>query len=416
MKSTSRRRSIDKTKLHLGHLPSSTAPQTQVWGKKLSSKLSRHSSLHSSSGKSAFKNLSVPVDVDPDTFRPAPPSFNIIPPTPPVTDHLTRRRTVPNTVKLNPSTPYPATPPAAQSPTKDYWGPRIPMEEIRRDSMITPRPLSPAVSSISPADGSPPIELEATAAQRRSLVGTGTRQEDKLQQLKSFKTVRYARDYPDIKLTNFQVFIIDDSASMYGIYWRQVSELLRIITNVATKYIDDPNEGIDVLFLNSYQFNESNVRSADKIISIFRQVVPHGVTPTANLLDHVLRGYLEEVYELQKQGLSLMEIWRQTKPVNIVILTDGEPTDEPEDVIVDVAKKLDNLNAPLAQVGIQFVQIGDDPAATEYLESLDDVSRCLEYHEFKTNKRNRHSKMSIISATLSIQHPTPARTLRRTRF
>jgi len=234
------------------------------------------------------------------------------------------------------------------------------MEDVRR--MSTPRPLSPH-PAISPTEGSPPIELEATAAQRKSLVGNGTRQEDKLQQLKSFKTV----------------FIIDDSASMYGAYWHQVSELLRTITNVATRYIDDPNEGIDVLFLNSYQFNESNVRSAEKIISIFRQVVPHGVTPTANLLDHVLRGYLEEVYELQKTGLSLMEIWRQTKPVNIVILTDGEPTDEPEDVIVDVAKKLDQLNAPLAQVGIQFVQIGDDPAATEYLESLDDALK-VEYN------------------------------------
>lgn len=59
--------------------------------------------------------------------------------------------------------------------------------------------------------------------------------------------------------------------------------------------------------------------------------------------------------------------------MNIVILTDGEPTDEPEDVIVAMARELDRLNAPLNQVGIQFVQIGDDEAVTEYLEALDDA-------------------------------------------
>lgn len=61
------------------------------------------------------------------------------------------------------------------------------------------------------------------------------------------------------------------------------------------------------------------------------------------------------------------------KPLNIIVLTDGEPTDDPESVIVDAARRLDALNAPLSQVGIQFFQIGDEEGAREALEDLDDA-------------------------------------------
>lgn len=42
------------------------------------------------------------------------------------------------------------------------------------------------------------------------------------------------------------------------------------------------------------------------------------------------------------------------------------------DSIVSLARRLDRGNYPLAQVGIQFVQIGNDDAATEFLKQLDD--------------------------------------------
>jgi hypothetical protein len=38
---------------------------------------------------------------------------------------------------------------------------------------------------------------------------------------------------------------------------------------------------------------------------------------------------------------------------------------------VDFARHLDVKNVPLRQLGIQFVQIGDDPDATEALNELD---------------------------------------------
>lgn len=50
----------------------------------------------------------------------------------------------------------------------------------------------------------------------------------------------------------------------------------------------------------------------------------------------------------------------------------GQPTDDPAPVIVQAAKRLDEGHFPLSQVGIQFVQIGSDPAAAEALREMDD--------------------------------------------
>ena len=63
---------------------------------------------------------------------------------------------------------------------------------------------------------------------------------------------------------------------------------------------------------------------------------------------------------------------QQIKPVNFLVITDGAPTDDPESVIVTAARRLDAGRFPINQVGIQFIQIGDDPSATEALRELDD--------------------------------------------
>lgn len=49
--------------------------------------------------------------------------------------------------------------------------------------------------------------------------------------------------------------------------------------------------------------------------------------------------------------------------------------DDLEAVIVQIAKELDARNLPVASLGMQFVQIGDDPIATEFLNHLDDNIR-----------------------------------------
>lgn len=43
-----------------------------------------------------------------------------------------------------------------------------------------------------------------------------------------------------------------------------------------------------------------------------------------------------------------------------------------ESPLIAAAKKLDKLDAPAWQVGVQFFQIGTDPAAQKFLRMLDD--------------------------------------------
>ena len=53
------------------------------------------------------------------------------------------------------------------------------------------------------------------------------------------------------------------------------------------------------------------------------------------------------------------------------MITDGEPSDDPESVIIAAARRLDAGQFPLAQVGIQFIQVGEDKAASKALHELD---------------------------------------------
>lgn len=60
------------------------------------------------------------------------------------------------------------------------------------------------------------------------------------------------------------------------------------------------------------------------------------------------------------------------KPLNLIVLTDGVPSDDLESVLLATAKKLDKLDAPPYQIGVQFFQVGNEPGAKEALEELDD--------------------------------------------
>jgi hypothetical protein len=49
----------------------------------------------------------------------------------------------------------------------------------------------------------------------------------------------------------------------------------------------------------------------------------------------------------------------------------ADTSPNPEGVIIDAARKLDKHDARSNQVGIQFIQVGTDPKATEALNNLD---------------------------------------------
>ncbi|KAL8731525.1 MAG: hypothetical protein Q9166_003371 [cf. Caloplaca sp. 2 TL-2023] len=157
------------------------------------------------------------------------------------------------------------------------------------------------------------------------------------------------------------VFLVDDSESMYGRRWYTASKVLADVATIAVKYDKD---GVDLQFFNERLEDDErkNIDTPEKVMEIFLKVQPNGPTLTADLLEEELNEYM---YEYRQN--------RSKKGLNLIILTDGEPErgQNVEKVIVKYANLLRNASAPLFHVGIQFVQIGADSAATKFLKYLD---------------------------------------------
>lgn len=152
-------------------------------------------------------------------------------------------------------------------------------------------------------------------------------------------------DDPYAFLSSFDtIFLVDDSGSMAGSRWNETRQALEAITPICTAHDAD---GIDIMFLNKRD-NEHyhNVVSTSTVREIFSAVSPGGGTPTGQRLNQILKPYLRR-YESNPDG---------TKPINIICITDGAPSDDVESPIIAAAKKLDKLEAPAWQIGIQFFQ------------------------------------------------------------
>ncbi|KAG6812943.1 hypothetical protein H0H92_015263 [Tricholoma furcatifolium] len=158
------------------------------------------------------------------------------------------------------------------------------------------------------------------------------------------------------------ILLVDDSRSM-EIHWNQVSRAFSNLANVAGAYDKD---GIDVYFVNS-TVSGHNLKSPEEIENVFQSVKADGqYTPLGLKLFEILDAYLDQIKDDSKAALA------RIKPINIIVITDGIPSDDPASHIAQVARRLDRGNFPIDQIGIQFVQFGNDPKATEFLKELDD--------------------------------------------
>ncbi|CEQ39656.1 SPOSA6832_01194, partial [Sporobolomyces salmonicolor] len=128
------------------------------------------------------------------------------------------------------------------------------------------------------------------------------------------------------------------------------------------------SDGIDLHFLNGGdEFRLQNITSLNAVASIFDVVQPFGSTPMGVVMDEILRDYVEKVEDARAARVKV-------KPLLLLVLTDG-PADDPDmvkDILVEFATRLDEIRAPPYQLGIQFIQIGNDPEAALFLKELDD--------------------------------------------
>jgi len=181
------------------------------------------------------------------------------------------------------------------------------------------------------------------------------------------------------------VFVVDDTGSMQlaansketytpqtKSRWDVLTRALQYIANIATMYDSD---GLDVHFLISTKLNRKNIQSGEEVLDLLKQVTLEksvGGTfmnpPLAEILGpHVIMYQQHFDRKVAKQPTA------PPKPLNIIVLTDGKADDEKalKRLLVRTAKKLDEMFAPDSQIGIQFLQVGDDKDAAVFLESLD---------------------------------------------
>ncbi|ORY84073.1 hypothetical protein BCR35DRAFT_303119 [Leucosporidium creatinivorum] len=213
-----------------------------------------------------------------------------------------------------------------------------------------------------PPTAPPPIQQ-----QQRPTGGGGRGREDPLAALSKYDTV----------------FLIDDSESMEMFWVEELAPALAAVIGEAAKYDTD---GVDLHFFNSPV--RATSRSSTELLALFQKVWPSKSTPTASALRRVLDPYLDDLRNWTIEGKP--GGYPRPKPMNLIVLTDGAPDrgEDPEEVIVNAARRLEEMRMPPYQLGIQFVQIGADDEASAHLTSLDD------------DLREKHGIRDLVDTTL----------------
>ncbi len=168
---------------------------------------------------------------------------------------------------------------------------------------------------------------------------------------------------PASLLNNVEVVIcIDTSGTMKETDARKNSPLTRLeavhesASALAAELEKFDDDGITVVrFAGKVRLYDGVTHA--KVDQIFAEFRPMGSTAT----DEALRIVIDKFHEKRQQK-------GDVKPCCIIVFTDGEP-DNPvgvAQVIVDATKKISSRT----ELGILFVQVGNDPSATTYLEKL----------------------------------------------
>lgn len=185
------------------------------------------------------------------------------------------------------------------------------------------------------------------------------------------------------------VFIIDDTSSMQFAVnsndksdpplsrWSVLENCLQYIAEIAIKHDKD---GVDIQFLKMTELNGNDITDPTVIFEKLEKVRKHldqpkcaGGTVFYDALDEAIEPRLENYREYVKAKAAKLRPQRP-KPMNLIVLTDGEADDNQEVrwYLAGVGVELTDMRAPPRQIGIQFVQIGDDEKSALWLEEMDD--------------------------------------------
>jgi hypothetical protein len=183
------------------------------------------------------------------------------------------------------------------------------------------------------------------------------------------------------------IFILDDSGSMskpvadgeeeFMSRWELLVESVRYFGDIAAQSDDD---GVDIKFVVNGDKNAENIRSGQHVLDLLADIniQPNKPSSLDSVLWDILGGYIQgyEQYKVIKDmKFSSFRFQVQLpKPLNLIVITDGVSHDyeKIEEVLSRAARSFEDLEMQEFQVGVQFVQVGNDKNGKKRLRLLDD--------------------------------------------
>lgn len=155
---------------------------------------------------------------------------------------------------------------------------------------------------------------------------------------------------------------------------------------LARKCAEFDKDGITVIpFAGGHKEYKNITAGEDKVLQIFKENEPNGSTDTAKVLKFVFDEYFKN----------------PAKPIIVLCVTDGAPNDQQAvaDVIIDATKKMDKDE----QIGVTFLQIGNDPDAATFLKWLDDglVAKGAKFDIVDTKTTDEMENMTITEVLIA---------------
>ena len=171
-----------------------------------------------------------------------------------------------------------------------------------------------------------------------------------------------------VKLALFDIILyIDDSGSMaFEEGGERIADLKVILGRVAFAASLFDSDGVQVRFMNSLE-QGNGVRSEQQVNDLVSRVKFSGLTPMGKELNRKI---------LQPLVLGPAQAGQLQKPVLIITVTDGQPSDPTNEFvqkhIADAANILARTRYGKGAVAYQFAQVGNDLKAREFLGKLDE--------------------------------------------
>ena len=165
--------------------------------------------------------------------------------------------------------------------------------------------------------------------------------------------------------------IKDDSGSMeFEEDGKRVDDLKAMLSRLLFAVMLFDDDGISVRCMNtSPNVRLDNIKSEQEVEMLVSSIPFKGLTPLGTELGKKV---------LDPLVIELANDRKPHKPVMVITITDGQPSGEPggndralHETIRSASEKLAGTRYGPGAVAFQFVQVGNDPTATKFLQKLD---------------------------------------------